>query len=306
MPFEPHVPVAAARATLSSLLAVSCQPLQYLAASAIVVAPNRGAAASKPIDGELAVMVGPPNATLSLEIIDGESPHGTVFVLHGIRADKRSMRGWGRMLAAAGLRAVLVDLRGHGRSTGDWLSYGVVESRDLAQVLDAVEARGLRAGSVGVMGISYGAAVAIEWAGSDPRIEAVVAVAPFASLRSVVPGYAPIPLPASFVSGAIDMAGRRGAFDPDSASAVVAIARCHAPVLLVHGQDDHRIPAWHSQLILAAGREHTELLLVPGAGHRSIADDPVIGERAPAWLAQHLPYDRATDSRRDFQSDALR
>jgi pimeloyl-ACP methyl ester carboxylesterase len=291
---------------MMGVLTVGCQPLQHLVASAIVVAPNRGAPAPATIDGEVPVRVGPPSATLSLEIIDGKDIHGTVFVLHGIRADKRSVRRWGKMLAAAGLRAVLVDLRGHGRSTGDWLSYGIVESRDLMQALDALEARGLRVGWVGVMGISYGGAIAIEWAGCDPRIRAVVAIAPFASLRSVVPGYAPVPLPASFVSGAIDIAGREGGFDPDEASPVLAIARSNAPVLLIHGQDDRRIPAWHSQLILAARRDNTELLLVAGAGHQSIADDPAIRDHAPAWLVQHLRRDGSPDIRRDARTDALR
>jgi pimeloyl-ACP methyl ester carboxylesterase len=267
---------------------VACQPLQRLSASAIVVAPNRGAPAPASIDGELPVSVGPPSATLALEIIDAPAARGTVFVLHGIRADKSTVRGWGQMLARAGFRAVMVDLRGHGRSTGDWLSYGVVESRDLAQALDALDARGLRLGSVGVMGISYGAAVAIEWAGNDPRVKAVVAIAPFADLRTVVPGYAPVPLPAHFVNGAIDMAGQQGGFDPDEASPVLAIARTRAPVLLIHGQHDERIPAWHSQRILAAGADHAELVIVSGAGHDSIAGEAVVGERAPAWFLRHL------------------
>jgi pimeloyl-ACP methyl ester carboxylesterase len=223
------------------------------------------------------------------EIVDATTPpRGTVFLLHGIRSDKTRMRAWGQMLAEAGFRAVLVDLRGHGRSTGDWLSYGVVESRDLVQALDALEARGLRVGSVGVMGISYGAATAIEWAGKDPRISAVVAVAPFASLRAVVPGYAPLPLPEAFVNGAIDMAGRQGGFDPDDASPVLAIAHTRARVLLIHGEDDGRIPPWHSERIFAAGKDHAELVLVPGAGHQSIADDPVVSARAPEWFTRCL------------------
>ena len=67
------------------------------------------------------------------------------------------------------------------------------------------------------------------------------------SLRAVVPGYAPLPLPASFVNGAIDMAGREGGFDPDDASPVEAMARTGAPVLPIHGEDDGKIPAWHSR-----------------------------------------------------------
>src|SRR5262249_9230684 len=112
------------------------------------------------------VEVGPPRASLSLLIVDRPAPssRATVLVLHGIRDRKESMLGWGRGLAEIGYRAVLVDGRGHGRSSGDFLTYGVVEARDLSRVLDALEARGLVAGRVGAMGVSYGAATAVEWA----------------------------------------------------------------------------------------------------------------------------------------------
>jgi uncharacterized protein len=267
------------------------RPLQSVGASAIIFAPNHGKPQPTPIPGELRVTVGPPVASLSVELMDAPQARGTIFVLHGIRADKEVMRGWGTMLTHAGFRAVLVDLRGHGRSTGDWLSYGVVESRDLSQVLDALEAKGLVAGGVGVMGTSYGAATAIEWAGVDPRIGAVVAIAPFASLRAVVPGYAPVPLPTSFVDGCIERAGIRAGFDPELASPMMAIAKTKAPVLLVHGKEDGRIPFWHSERIAAMAPAHSELVLVPDEGHESIMNDAtgVIGTRAPAWFAAHLP-----------------
>ena len=231
--------------------------------------------------------MGPPSAALALEIDDVASPRGTVFVLHGIRAHRGDLRAWASMLASAGFRVVLVDLRGHGRSTGDFLTYGVVESRDLTQVLDALEARGLRAGPVGVMGFSYGAAVALEWAGSDPRVEAVVAVAPFASLRTVVPGYTILPLSRGFVNAAIDAGGREAGFDPDRASPLLAVPRTHAALLFIHGEDDHRVPPWHSRLLYAAAA-NAELVLVPRASHLSIVEDEEIRRRAPAWFLDHL------------------
>ena len=234
-----------------------------------------------------------PPASLAMEIMDvapGATPKGTVFVLHGIRDRKESMRGFGAMLVAGGFRAVLVDLRGHGRSSGEWLSYGAVESHDLASVLDALVARNLVAGSVGALGISYGAATAIQWAGIDPRVVAVVAIAPFASLRDVVPGYTPIRLPGSFVDSCIDEAGREADFDPDRASPVAAIARTHAAVLLIHGTMDDRIPPWHSQHIAAAGADHTELVLLDGETHETIGEDRsgTIRNRGMGWFADHL------------------
>jgi pimeloyl-ACP methyl ester carboxylesterase len=68
---------------------------------------------------------------------------------------------------------VLVDAVGHGASPGKWLSYGVFDAPALSQLLDRA---GLGTAPTGVMGISYGAATAIEWAGSEPRVAARVAV----------------------------------------------------------------------------------------------------------------------------------
>jgi pimeloyl-ACP methyl ester carboxylesterase len=282
--------LAAIALAVLALTLLGWRPAKEAAVSALVVAPNHGAAAFAPVPGEVRVSVGPPAASLSLELVDTEAPRGTVFVLHGIRAGKQWMRGWGEMLRDAGLRAVLVDLRGHGRSTGDYMSYGVVEARDLSQALDELEKRGLVAGKVGAMGTSYGAATAIEWAGIDPRVAAVVAVAPFESLRAVVPGYTPVPLPASFVDRCIDQAGARAGFDPDLASPLSAIGKTRAPVLLFHGREDERIPFAQSERLAAAAPDHAELVLVPRAGHESIMNDEtgVIRARAPRWFVEHF------------------
>lgn len=272
------------------LSGLAVKPLERVGVSALVLAPNAGKLEPTPLEGEVRVEVGPPPATLSLAIVDAPNPRATVFVLHGIRDAKESVHGWAEMLADEGYRAILVDLRGHGRSTGDALTYGVRESADLAQALDALGSRQLVVGPVGVMGHSYGAATAIQWAGRDPRVRSVVAVAPFASLRAVVPGYAVVPLPSAFVDRVIELAGASGGFDPDAASPADAITRTSAAVLLIHGRRDGRIPSWHSERILAAGRDHTELVVVDGAGHESVAGstEARLADRAARWFDTHL------------------
>ena len=104
---------------------------------------------------------------------------GTILFLHGLALQKETCGFWAYQIAAAGYRAVLVDLRGHGQSTGDWLTYGVVESRDIVRVIDRLDEKGLLAGKVGLFGESYGAAVALQTAARDDRVRAVVALAAF-------------------------------------------------------------------------------------------------------------------------------
>src|SRR5262249_43552973 len=132
------------------------------------------------ISRQLDLPVSPADAVLSSWIIEpsqGE-PNGTILVLHGIRDSKASQLGLGKRLAALGYRAVLVDSRGHGTSTGDWLTYGVVESRDIVQLIDALQSDGTLRAPVAIIGMSYGGATGIMASAIDARIRAVVAVAP--------------------------------------------------------------------------------------------------------------------------------
>jgi alpha-beta hydrolase superfamily lysophospholipase len=261
------------------LALVGAVTTERVGAHAIVDAPN-AAAAPPPADGrELRIAVGPPAATLAVRVEEPRlSPRATIFVLHGIGDHKESMRHWAERLTTAGYRAVLVDSRGHGHSTGRFITYGVVESRDLSQLVDKLGVTG----PIGVMGVSYGGAVAIEWAARDPRVQAALAVAPFASLRDVVPIYVPrtIPLlgsllPHALIMRTVDAAGGLAGFDPDRASPKAAAGQARAPILIVHGLDDVTVPYWQSKLIVAtAGTPRVRLVPMSGQDHDHISGDP--------------------------------
>jgi pimeloyl-ACP methyl ester carboxylesterase len=250
----------------------------------------------------LRVDVGPPPASLSAWVVDPSdraSLRATVLVLHGITDHKETMLGVAKDLAAAGYRAVLVDLRGHGRSSGQWLTFGVVESQDLKQLVDDLDVQRLLAGPVGVFGPSYGGGVAIQYAAADPRVRAVVAVCPFSSLRSVTPSvvrmYAPWPanwlLLDSTINRAVTRSGELASFDPNRADAVRAIAETDAQVLLIHGKGDRKIPPAHSERLHAAAPGHSKLILLDGHAHDSIlAGDAggVVMRESLAWFRTWL------------------
>jgi pimeloyl-ACP methyl ester carboxylesterase len=203
----------------------------------------------------------------------------------------------GKRLAHEGYRAVLVDLRGHGESTGSWLTYGVVESRDLSQVLDALEREKLTAGQVGVYGASYGGAIALMLAGRDPRVRAVVSVASFATMREEVPYFIrhSSRVPAWFVSDraiscAITDAGKLAEFDPNECTPLAAIQRTKAQVLLLHGQPDEKVPVEHGRQMHAAAPLHSELIVTASPGHDAFCGDRggVITRAMTAWFARWL------------------
>lgn len=113
-------------------------------------------------------------------------PRGTVFLLHGYGLAQFSMAPWALRLAQEGWRCVLVDLRGHGRSDGKRIYYGLCETHDLSRLLDEMARGSPPAGRVAAMGESYGAALALRWQTVEPRLQTVVAMAPYASLSNSV------------------------------------------------------------------------------------------------------------------------
>jgi pimeloyl-ACP methyl ester carboxylesterase len=206
----------------------------------------------------------------------GRSPKGTIFLLHGLDDTKEDVpyEFYSYGLACEGYRVVLVDLRGHGRSTGDHIGYGGYEAHDLSQVLDVLQSRGLIAGKVGVLGISYGASVGICWAALDSRVKVVVALEPFSSLRFASRDAGATMLLAfrwmfskNDLQDITDRVGRIDGVDLDRASPLYAIAHMTTPVLLIHGKLDDFLYPEHSIRLHEAAPDHSQLILVDGADH---------------------------------------
>ena len=242
--------------------------------------PGRAELDADQITRHLRVAVGLPDASLSCFIVDpvrGAEPVGTVLLLHGHRDNKDELMFVARELVGIGYRAVLVDLRGHGRSSGDYLSFGVFESNDLVQVLDTLEGKGLLAGSVGVLGFSFGGATGIQLAAKDLRVRAVASISAFHSLRAVVGDYVDcfLPFVCPFLSEqriqqAVDRAGEMGGFNPDDADTEMAARALRVPLLIIHGEEDRRIPVSHAHCLADAAGGESRLVTIPEKGHGNI------------------------------------
>ena len=186
------------------------------------------------------------------------APKETIVVLHGYLQDKRFVTPWGLALAESGYRVVLVDLRGHGESTGKHIGFGAFEAADVSAVIDDLGRRGWDVARVGLFGVSYGASVALLTAGRDPRVKAVVAFEPFASAETAVPEL----MRSAFASQARGISARQFAaahvkqakiagFDWRHADIPGALKRSTAPVLFLHGEADTWLSPEHSRQLAA-------------------------------------------------------
>lgn len=221
---------------------------------------------------------------------------GMMF-LHGFRGTRYHALYWAQLFWERGCDVLAYDHRGHGDSTPTFHTYGYYEKEDAIVALEwFVGHSGLDRSQVGVFGVSYGAATALQMAPLTPEIAFVGADSAYSDLEEIVnyqarqlfPRLAPLILP-----GALRLAELRASFDVESVAPERSIVTIGVPVLLVHSLTDEYTFSSHSEDIYAnSDPSHTVLALTDwGAPHgRSIVTDPDAYRRiVDDFLAQYAP-----------------
>jgi alpha-beta hydrolase superfamily lysophospholipase len=240
----------------------------------------------------------PDGAILQGWKVRAHQPNGNwILVFHGISDNRTGNLGHAEFLLRNGYNVVMMDSRAHGHSGGAMATYGWKERYDTVAVTNALFAAET-VHRLGALGVSMGAAIALQSAAVEPRIAAVVAEDPFANLREVSYDYGGLDLSPllgkTLFRPATIFAMRRvtqlGGFSPDDVSPEKAVAARGFPVLLICATRDHRIPCRHAERIYDAAIGPKELWVVNGARHASaLGFDPREYEsRAIAFFARYL------------------
>jgi len=219
-----------------------------------------------------------------------DAPRGTVVLLHGYSLDQGRMVPWAFRLAQEGWRCVLVDLRGHGKSTGQRIHFGLVETKDLSQLLDELARAGQLAEPVAAIGESYGGALALRWKSVEPRVESVVAIAPYAELSRAILNIRKHN--ASFVPSFLVKAGLRHVPNilhthPGELDLTSVLHRSPVAALFIAGAEDCIVPPEEVRRLQTLAATPSRFLIVPQATHEAAPyffDD--LAQPVMAWLEQ--------------------
>ena len=205
---------------------------------------------------------------------------GCVIALHGIGDSRASSAQFAKFLLPAGYAVLAADLRGHGESGGDLVTYGLKESGDVAAWARWLRSRGCLA--VFGVGESLGGAVLIQ-AAEAAGLRAVVAECAFQDMASIAVDRVGS---AVIVKAAFWWAWLRYGVDIESASPMRSAARTRIPILLIHGLQDDRTRPSHSEAIARVAL-NARLWLVPNAGHTGAwaAAPQEFPVRVLEWLA---------------------
>lgn len=112
------------------------------------------------------------------------APGPTVVLLHGYGGTRDVMLPYADFLSSAGFHVFFFDFRGNGHSARVEVTFGEREKLDVIGALDYLATRPeIDQKRIAIMGVELGGSIGIMTAAEDPRVAALVAEAPYASLE---------------------------------------------------------------------------------------------------------------------------
>lgn len=196
------------------------------------------------------------------------TPKGTIILMHGVQANRTTMKDRAQILHEAGFSVLLYDSRAHGESTGKRITFGYLESRD-AQAAVALARSFAPDQKIGILGMSLGGAAALL---ADPPLPVDAMV-----LESVYPSMD------TAISNRIEMrlGSWGGSLTPlftlqfpfwigiraDQLRPIDHVSKLTTPKLFIAGTEDRQTPIEESRQLFDRSAEPKEMWVIAGAGH---------------------------------------
>jgi fermentation-respiration switch protein FrsA (DUF1100 family) len=203
-----------------------------------------------------------------------EAPGSRVVTLYfkGNGTNVTNRPGHLREIPAAGSSVLLLDYRGYGKSQGRPTERGLYRDADAGY--DHLIRMGYEPGQIIVLGESLGSAVAVDLASRRP-CAGLILECPITSLSAMAGTF--VPLAGRFFASGFN--NRR------------KIAGVHAPLLIIHGDQDRIAPYAMGRALFEAANEPKSLWTVEGATHVDIVDvgGPLYRARLRAFYESVVP-----------------
>lgn len=238
------------------------------------------------------------------------APHGTVIIAHGIDGNRSDMLPRASFLVRDGYNTLVIDLRDHGQSGGNYASPGYVEARDVLGAVDYLKSRGAQPPFI-AMGHSYGAVAVIWSAARSPAIAGVIADSAYISFGDMVHRatflLAQDPSRSFWERIGLRLAGTRGVekvivpiywlrtgiwMSSRTANTLTPIAHLgDRPILFIAGAKDQICPPVNARKMFSASRSPDKGLFIVGdAEHAStFAADPELYESTVMGFLNSIP-----------------
>lgn len=233
------------------------------------------------IDQLIAAMEARPYELVSIVARDGVRLTGRYYHqadgapldigFHGYRGSPvRDFSGGAKCNFEAGHNVLLVNERSQNGSEGRCITFGILEHQDCLEWITYANER-FGSPDMIIFGVSMGAATILMAAGLDlpDNIRGIIADSPYSTPLDIICEvgkgmHIPAPVTAALAIGAARIFG---GFDLRAASAAEAVKKAKAPILLIHGENDHFVPCGMSGVIAKNCASPVQLETFPNAEH---------------------------------------
>ncbi|UJF15611.1 alpha/beta hydrolase [Jeotgalibaca sp. MA1X17-3] len=209
---------------------------------------------------------------LHAEVYENEMNNSKwVVAVHGYGDQASKMTRWIRPFYEHGYNILAPDLRGHGKSEGDYIGMGWHDRLDLLDWVKTITNQNLDAEIV-LFGVSMGAAAVMAASGEalPPQVKVIVEDCGYTSVSDVfsyqladlfkLPNF-PV------MNAANSITKLRAGFDIYKASAVNQVKKSTTPMLFIHGDQDTFVPFEMLDQVYQAAQVEKEKVVIPGAEH---------------------------------------
>ncbi len=191
-----------------------------------------------------------------------------VIISHGYTDNRLGSLKYRKMYQDIGYNCVIYDLRGHGLNERTFTTYGVLEGKDLARLIDDTRERYPDLKVLGLHGESLGAATTVTCLKYSPKVDFAVADCGFSDIENVLKnGYRNAKVPVFLEDLASIGALLRYHYRLNSMRPIDSLKGNTVPVLFIHGEDDPFILPENSVDMYDAATSVKDLHLIAGAQH---------------------------------------
>lgn len=202
-----------------------------------------------------------------------KKPLATLILVHGIGSNKEAYLSYSKTLADSNFNVIVYDQRAHGKSGGQYCTFGFYEKQDLSKFVDIAHTLYPKV-PVGVQGSSLGGAVALQALEHDERLQFGIVESTFNTLENVVIeyGHGYFRFRSRWLAQRIlTKAAAIARFRPFEIKPVESCKNIEQPILMIHGEIDEKIPiAFNKENFEALQSKDKEFWIVKGAGHQDV------------------------------------